>query len=165
MAGYALMTNQNGKEYKPPVMKRIGGVFLFAVGVIFMGATFYYAIKDIPLWVFGKQTKAEVVELWVNQLNQIEGREGGELQFSYNVRYQFTTPKGTVITTNTTAGPMEWSGMWEGQQIDIVYLPLYPNLNRLDDSSWVLFLSCTYFPLIVISIIGLRVGWYMLTSP
>lgn len=165
MAEYVSMTKQNEKEYKPPIMKRIGGVFLLAVGLFFIGATFYYGAKDIPLWVFGKQTKAEVVDLWVEQLNQLEGREGGELQFSYNVKYQFTTPNRRVIINNTKAGPMEWSGMWEGQQIDIVYFPLYPNLNRLDDSRWVFFLGCTYIPLIVISIIGLRVGWYMLTSP
>jgi hypothetical protein len=153
------------KQYKTPVFKRIGGAFMLMIGILFLAVTLYYAAKDIPLWIFGKQTKAEVVDLWVEQLNQLEGREGGELQFSYNLKYKFTTPGGKVITKNATAGPMEWSGMWEGQQIDIIYFPLYPNLNRLDDSRWTFFLSCTYIPLIVISIIGLRVGWYMLRSP
>jgi hypothetical protein len=153
------------KQYKVPVFKRIGGSIVLLIGLLFLAATFYYAAQDVPLWIFGKQTKAEVVELWVEQLNQLEGKEGGELQFSYNLKYKFTTPKGKLITKNTTAGPMEWSAMWEGQQIDIVYFPLYPTLNRRDDSNWTFFLSCTYIPLIIIGIVGFRVGWYMLRSP
>jgi hypothetical protein len=146
-------------------MKRIGGVLLLAIGVLFLAATFYYAVQDIPLWVFGRQTKAEVVELWVEQLNQLEDRQDGELQFSYNLKYQFTTPNGRVITKNTTAGATEWSSMSEGNEVDIIYFPLYPGLNRLDDTRWAFFLSCIYIPLVVVGIIGLRVGWYMLTSP
>jgi len=160
-----MMTDMTFKQYKTPIMKRIGGVLLLAIGVLFLAATVYYALQDVPLWVFGKQTKAEVVELWVEQLNQIDKREGGDLQFSYNLKYKFTTPGGKVIIDDATAGPMEWSGMWEGQQVDIVYFPLYPNLNRLDDSRWAAFLSCTYIPLIAIAFIGLRVGWYMLRTP
>jgi hypothetical protein len=98
-------------------------------------------------------------------LNQLEGKESGELQFSYNLKYQFTTPNGRIITKNTTAGPTEWSSMWEGYKVDILYFPLYPDLNRLDDTRWAFFLSCTYIPLIAIGLIGLRVGWYLLTSP
>ena len=160
-----MMTDMTLKQYKTPVFKRIGGALLLLIGVLFLAATFYYAVQDIPLWVFGRQAKAEVIELWVEQLNQLEGREGGELQFSYNLKYRFTTPGDKVITKNSTAGPMEWSSMWEGQQIDIVYFPLYPTLSRLDDSRWTFFLSCTYIPLIIIGIVGFRVGWYMLKSP
>ena len=153
------------KPYKIPVMKRIGGFLLLALGVMFLAFTFYYAAKDIPLWVFGKQTKAKVVEIWLEQLNELEGREDGVLDFSYNIEYQFTTSDGNVITKTTTTSVNEWSGMWEGQMIDIVYFPLYPELNRLDDSNWALFLSCTYIPLIAIGTIGLRLGWHMLRSP
>ena len=153
------------RPYKIPVMKRIGGVLLLAMGLMFLAFTSYYAAKDIPLWVFGKQTKAEVVEIWLEQLNELEGREDGVLNFSYNVKYQFTTPNGDLITKTATTSAIEWSGMWEGQKIDIVYFPLYPELSRMDDSNWVLFLSCTYIPLIAIGIIGLRVGWYMLRTP
>ena len=152
-------------QYKTPVFKRIGGIVILLIGLFFLSATFYYAAQDVPLWVFGRQTKAEVVELWVEQLNQLEERQDGELQFSYNLKYQFTTPNGRVITKNTTAGVTEWSSMSEGHEIDILYFPLYPNLNRQDDMRWAFFLSCTYIPLIAIGLIGLRVGWYMLTSP
>jgi len=165
MAGYALMTKQNGKNYKPPVMKRFGGVLLLAIGLIVFIPMLSFAVKDFPLWVFGRHIQAEVLETWVEQTNDIDDREGGELKFEYYLRYQFATPGGRVITKTSRASATEWSGMGEGQNIDIVYFPLYPNLNRLDDSRWVLFLSCTYLPLIVISFIGLRVGWYMLTSP
>jgi len=160
-----MMIEMTVKQYKPPIMKRIGGVFLLIVGMIFLAFTLYYASKDVPLWVFGRQTKAEVVELWVEQLNELQGREDGELQFSYNLKYKFTTPTGQLITKTAKTSAFEWSGMWEGQKIDILYLPLYPNLNRLDDSRWSLFLSCTYIPLVAIAFIGLRIGWYMIKSP
>ena len=153
------------KHHKTPVFKRIGGVLMLLIGLFFLSVTFYYAAQDVPLWVFGRQTKAEVIELWVEQLNQLEEREDGELQFSYNLKYQFTTPNGKVITKNTTAGPTEWSSMSEGTEVDVIYFPLYPSMNRLDDSRWAFFLTCTYIPLVIIGLIGLRVGWYMIKSP
>ena len=161
---FFLMTNLD-KEYKPPVMKRIGGVFLLAIGLVVLGFTIFFAAKDFPLWVFGRHTKAEVLDLWVEQVGGLQAKQEGELQFDFFVRYQFTTPGNKVITKTTKASATEWSGMWKGLLIDVVYLPFYPDISRLDDSRWVFFLSCTYIPLIAISIIGLRVGWYMLTSP
>ena len=153
------------KPYKIPVMKRIGGFLLLAVGVTFLAFTFYYAAKDIPLWVFGKQTKAEVTEIWYERADEVKERDEGMQKFFFYASYQFTTSKGDLITKTTKTSANEWSGMWEGQKIDIIYFPLLPKLNRLDDSNWALFLSCTYIPLIAIGIIGLRVGWYMLKSP
>jgi len=165
MAGYVVMTKQNEKAYKPPVMKRIGGALLLAIGLVIFVVMLSFAVKDFPLWILGKHVQAEVVETWVERTDNIGNREGGELKFDFYLRYQFTTPSGQVVTKTSKASAIEWSGMGKGQTIDIVYFPLYPDLSRLDDSRWVLFLSCTYLPLIVISILGLRVGWYMLTSP
>jgi hypothetical protein len=159
------MADQNDREYRPPIMKRIGGVFLLGIGLVVLAFTLYFAAQDFPLWVFGKHTKAEVVEIWVERVGEAQERDEGELKFDFYVRYQFTTPGGRVITKTTKASATEWSGMWEGLLIDVVYFPLFPQLNRLDDSRWILFLSCTYIPLIVVGVIGLRVGWYMLTSP
>ena len=119
-----MATELTFRQYKTPVMKRIGGALLLATGVMFLAFTAYYAAKDIPLWVFGKQTKAEIVEIWLEQLNELEGREDGVLDFSYNVKYQFTTPNGDLITKATTTSAIEWSGMWEGQKINIVLPPL-----------------------------------------
>ena len=165
MEGYALMTKQNEKEYNPPVMKRIGGGLLFAIGLIVVAFTIFFAAKDIPLWLFGRHVQAQVVETWVERTDNLGEREGGDLKFAFYLRYRFTTPSGQVITKTSRASATEWSGMQKGQNIDIIYFPLYPNLSRLDDSRWVFFLSCTYIPLIVVSLIGLRLGWYMLTSP
>lgn len=159
------MADQSDNEYRPPIMKRIGGVLLLTIGAAVFLFTLVFAAKDIPLWVFGKHTQAKVIETWVERTDNLGDREGGELKFRYLVRYRFTPPKGQVITSTSKASATEWSGMGEGQNVEIVYFPLYPNLNRLDDSRWVFFLSCTYIPLIVISVIGLRLGWYMLTSP
>jgi hypothetical protein len=158
------MSDQD-KKYRPSIMKRIGGIVLLGIGLVVLAFTLYFAAQDFPLWVLGKHTKAEVVETWVERVDELQGRDEGELKFDFLVRYQFTTPGGQTIAKTTKASPTEWSNMREGLLIDVVYFPLVPNLNRLDDSRWVLFLSCTYIPLIVVSIIGLRVGWYMLTSP
>ena len=84
-----MSTELTFRQYRTPVFKRIGGVLLLIVGMLFSVFTLYYAAQDIPLWMFGRQTKAEVVDLWVEQLNQLKGREGGDLKFSYNVKYQF----------------------------------------------------------------------------
>ena len=165
MDGVALIADRNEKEYRPPVMRKIGGGLLFAIGLLVTAFTIFFAVKDLPLWVFGKHTQAVVVDTWVERIDNLGDREEGELKFAYYLRYQFTLPGGQVITKDAKASATEWSSMAKGAQIDIVYFPLYPHLNRLDDSRWVLFLSCTYIPLIVVSLIGLRVGWYMLTSP
>ena len=39
---FFLMTNLD-KEYKPPVMKRIGGVFLLAIGLVVLGFTIFFS--------------------------------------------------------------------------------------------------------------------------
>ena len=165
MDGVALMGGQSEKGYRPPFMRKIWGGLLFTIGLLVTAFTLFFAAKDFPLWVFGKHVQAEVVETWVERTDNLQEREGGELKFAFYLRYQFTTPGGQVITKTSKASATEWSSMTKGAPIDIVYFPLYPQLNRLDDSRWVLFLSCTYIPLVVISVIGLRVGWYMLTAP
>ena len=127
------MADQSDNEYRPPIMKRIGGVLLLTIGAAVFLFTLVFAAKDIPLWVFGKHTQAKVIETWVERTDNLGDREGGELKFRYLVRYRFTPPKGQVITSTSKASATEWSGMGEGQNVEIVYFPLYPNLNRLDD--------------------------------
>ncbi len=158
------MTDQNKNEYKPPVMKKIGGALLIFIGIVFLSFTLFYAMKDIPLWLFGKQAKAEIVELWTERTDELQEKGGGERTFSYFLRYQFRTSNEELITSSATAGSMEWSGMWEGQNIDIIYFPLYPDLNRQDDSQWTLLLVCSYIPLIVIGTIFLKFGRHMFNS-
>lgn len=159
------MTNQKEKEYRPPIMKRVGGVLVFMIGLATAAFTLYFAAKDLPLWVFGKHTQAEVTKIWYEQTSQATERPEGIQDFLFYISYQFTTPNGKVVTGKSKTSAVEWSSMWEGLKIDIVYFPLYPRLNRLDDSSWVLFLSCSYVPLLVISFIGFKLGRYLLTSP
>ena len=128
-------------------MKPIGGFILLAIRMFFLADTVYYAAKYVPLGVFGRLTKAEVVELWVEQLNQLDGREDGELQFSFNLKYQFATLNGEIITGTAKTSALEWSRMWEGLNIDFLNFPLYPELNHLNDSYWAWFLSCSYLHL------------------
>ena len=115
------------KPYRTPVMKRIGGFLLLAVGVMFLAFTAYYAAKDFPLWVFGKQTKAEVVEIWIEQLNELQGREDGVLDYSYNVKYQFTTSSGKVITKTTQPAQMNGLGCGRGKKLILCIFPCIRN--------------------------------------
>jgi len=158
------MINPNENEYKVPIAKRIGGALLAIIGIVFLAFTLFYMMKDIPLWLFGKEAKAEVVELWVERTDKLQERDGGERSFSYFLRYQFRTSKEELITASAKASSMEWSGMQEGQNIDIVYFPLYPDLNRLDDSQWSLLLACSYIPLIILGVVFLRIGRHVFNS-
>lgn len=58
--------------------------------------------------------------------------------------------------TEDTAG-----GLTEGAAIDIVYFPLYPAHNRLDESRFVSLLACAYLPFIVVGVIATVVGLRM----
>jgi len=159
------MTDQNNQEYRPKIMKKIVGILLLAVGSVFIAATLFYAVKDFPLWVFGKHTEAEVTKTWFERVDEVKERDEGMQKYHFYISYQFTTANGKVINATSRTSETEWSGMWDGLDIDIIYFPLYPKLNRQDDSNWAFFLACSYIPLFAICFIGVRVGWYMLTSP
>lgn len=49
-------------------------------------------------------------------------------------------------------------GMVEGQGVDIVYFPLYPVHNRLDESRFVALLACAYLPFVFVGVSAIIVG-------
>lgn len=57
------------------------------------------------------------------------------------------------ITEHTTGG------MAEGATIDIVYFPLYPAHNRLDESRFISILACAYLPFTIVGVFAVVVGW------
>ena len=103
--------------------------------------------------------QAFVLDLWVEQTNQVEE---GDLTFQYFVKYAFMTPSGQIFVGSSPVAGQEWGALSIGGPIDIVYFPLYPAHNRLDESRFVSVLACAYVPLLALSWICLAIGWYLL---
>jgi len=138
------------KDYD--LRRAAAGLLLLVIGLCC--ATFVVAnlARDVSLWAFGRRARAVVVETWAEPI----GEESG---FQYFVRYQFQTADGQTITRKASVAAQEWASLGLGGAVEVVYLPLYPAHNRLDDSRLVPVLACTYLPLMFLSGAGLVWGW------
>ena len=103
----------------------------------------------------------EVLEPWLERTNEEGARE---LTFRYHARYQFTTPGGKVFDGDSLVSGLEWSGLGEGSPITVLYFPLYPEHNRLDDSRYISVLACAYLPFLLLSLLMLTAGWRLIRS-
>jgi hypothetical protein len=141
-----------------PVIRLLGGGLVLIVALFLTALLALQLSRDLALWVFGSEVKADVVDRWVEQIGD---EDEGELQFEYYLRYQFTVANGQTLTGTTTLSVSEWAG-GDGGQVDVVYFPPYPQHNRLDDSRYVPLLACSYVPLILIAGAVLAAGWQLL---
>ena len=139
--------------------KVLVGTLLLVTGLACLGFVIYSLGRDLSLWVLGEQVDAEVVELFVVRTSSDEEQE---LTFDYFVRYQFIAPGGQLVVSSVEADVREWGALTEGGPVSVVYFPLYPAHNRLDDSRFVSLLACSYLPLMVVSWIALGVGLYLI---
>jgi hypothetical protein len=142
-----------------PLGRAFLGVFLLVLGLVGLGLLLYSLVMDLSIWVLGRHTEAEVVELWVERTG---ASEEGELTFDYFVRYRFLTPNGQVIVDTSQLDVREWGALNKGGPLDLIYFPLYPPHNRVDESRFVSVLACAYVPLILVGWACLAVGWYLL---
>ncbi len=55
-------------------------------------------------------------------------------------------------------------GMEEGQGVDVVYLSLYPEHNRLDESRFVTLLACAYMPFVFVGVTMIFGGLRLIRS-
>ncbi len=62
-----------------------------------------------------------------------------------------------AVVPETTLGGVE-----TGAPVSIVYFPLYPQHNRLDDSRFIPLLFLSYFPLFVLCAFSIGGAWYLL---
>lgn len=141
-----------------PLGRSLVGILLFVIGLACAAFLAYFLFQDLSLWVFGRRTLAEVVDLKVEQIGDFDE---GELTFRYFVEYRFTTPGGQTITSISPADVREWGALQIGGPAAVVYFPLYPAHNRLDESRFVSILACAYLPLVMVSWICLGLGWYL----
>lgn len=139
--------------------KVLVGALLLVCGLACLGFVLYALGRDLSVWVLGRQTDAEVVELSVVRTSSIDEKE---MTFDYYVAYRFTTPGGQSISNSVKADVREWGALYEGGPVSVVYFPLYPAHNRLDDSRFVSLLACAYLPLMVASWTALGVGLYLI---
>lgn len=148
----------NSSKRGPPI-KMLLGALLVLIGLICLGTVVFSLAQDLPLWVLGRRAEAEVIDAWLERTST--NREG-ELSFQYFVRYQFTAPNGRVFTRVSSVGVNEWGSLERGGVIVVVYFPLYPAQNRLDDSRFIPLVACTYVPVVFVGLAGLVVGWRLL---
>jgi hypothetical protein len=142
-----------------PWLRTLVGVLLLLVGLACLAFVAVSLGKDVAIWFLGQHTTAEVEDLWVEQIGD---NQEGELQFNYLVRYHFAVPGGEVITRTVRLDVREWSTLTEGGPLAVIYFPLYPGLNRLEDARFIPLLVCSYVPIALLGWLGLSLGWYLL---
>jgi hypothetical protein len=139
--------------------RKIAGVLLLILGLLCLGLLVYGLVTDLSIWVLGRRTVAEVVDLWVERTSESDAQE---ITFEYFVRYRFSTTGGRTLTSSSRLDAREWSSLENGGDLSVVYFPLYPQHNRVDEARFVPMLACAYLPLLVVTWASLGVGWYLL---
>ena len=142
--------------------KTIAGVLILVLGLVCLTVLVVNLARDLSIWVLGRRVTAKVVDSWYEM---VDVADGAEFTARYFVTYEFATPAGKAITGTTQLGGMEWSALGVGSPVDIVYFPLYPLHNRLDDTRFILLLAITYVPIIFLTWVGLTLGCYLLRRP
>jgi hypothetical protein len=149
----------NGREVA--LSRLIAGAVLLAVS---LGLAVFLAIslaRDVPIWFLGRDTMADVVDLWVEQTSE---NEEGDRTFRYYVRYQFTPAAGQPISRTMTLPVTEWSTLSKGGRVKITYFPPYPVHNRIEEARYMPVLACAYVPLLVACAAGLAASWHLLET-
>jgi len=55
-------------------------------------------------------------------------------------------------------------GLEESSPVDVLYFPLYPRHNRLDDSRFIPLLLAAYIPILCLALVGTLGGWNLIAS-
>jgi len=149
------------KERIGPALQKIAGGLILAITLILATFVAFNLVKDGSLWVFGTKTAAIVTD---RRYEMVGDPKSTQPQFRYYVSYQFTTPDGKTYGRASKVDVIEWSRSNLGWKVPVAYFPLYPAYNRLDDSRYVPFLACLYVPLLVLVLVGYKVGGYLVQS-
>jgi hypothetical protein len=148
-------------SHYPPYVKRIAGVVLLIVGLVFFALLIRNTVTDFPIWFFGQHTTGVVEEKWYELIEQ---ENSNEFAADYFLSYRFTDANGQIISGNSQMAAEEWSAYVEGREIPIVYSPLSSANNRVDDSRFVPLLLCAYIPFIIVIWFSLKQAWGILSE-
>jgi len=157
---------------------------LLAFGLVCLIVATVNLSRDISLWVLGRRTTAQVTDAWVEQSDSGVGASA----FTYFIRYEFTTLHDKTVTGLSRVGAQEWAGLGmggpvtviyqeqtkvpqygigglePGNPVAVVYFPLCPAHNRLDEARLVPVLACSYVPLILLGWGALLGGRHLLRN-
>jgi len=174
-----------GTLFETNNIKRIFGGLLLLGSIVFAAFLIFSLAKDLAIWGFGRQVSAVSLDRWTEETSEEGAREK---TFQYFIKYQFETDDGRLITRVTSVGAREWVGFGMpgessivyqeqetvpaddmrnaqlGNRIDVIYFPLYPEHNRLNDLRYIPLYLCLYIPTLVLSLIGIRIGWSLVRS-
>jgi hypothetical protein len=142
--------------------RTVAGALILVLGLVCLTVLVVNLARDLSIWVLGRRVTAQVVDSWYER---VEVDDGAEFTARYFITYEFTTPAGKIITGTSQLGGLEWSALGVGSPVDIVYFPLYPLHNRLDDTRFILLLTITYVPIVFLTWVGLTLGCYLLRRP
>jgi hypothetical protein len=135
---------------------------LLGVGLACLGFVAVNLARDLAIWVLGRTVTAQVVETWVERIDE---ETEGELRFRYYVRYQFATPQGHPVTKTSSLSMEEWASLSPGDPVRVTYFVLYPEHARLEAQRYIPLFLCSYLPFTIIAWAALRGGWQMLRPP
>jgi hypothetical protein len=113
--------------------------------------------RDASLWILGRHTTAEVI---ASRIEETAAANPEDIVFHCSIAYQFKTPQGQVFTRTARVSANELVDV--GTTVPIVYFPLYPDHNRLDESRYVPLLACAYVPLVLLCLGVVGAGWHVI---
>jgi hypothetical protein len=169
-----------GTPFEAKNLKRVVGALLLFGSLIIAAFLIFSLAKDLAIWGFGRQVSAVMVDRWTEETSEEGVREK---TFQYFIKYQFETEDGRLVTRVTSVGAREWVGFGMpgesgivykeqeivpaddmrnaqlGNTVDVIYFPLYPEHNRLNDMRYIPLYLCLYIPTLALSLIGIRIGW------
>ncbi|MFC2023829.1 DUF3592 domain-containing protein [Chloroflexota bacterium] len=151
----------HGSPRRSRLLPTAGGALLLTLGLaclVFLG---FNLVKDLSLWLLGRTLSGQVVDQWVERLDD---RQQGELTFRYLIRYRYTTPNGQTFTKESTLSSLEWSGLTEGSPVSVIYFPLKPEHARLEDRRYAMVYLCGYLPFGLMGWVAMRAGWNVIRS-
>lgn len=157
VSGEAVGGRSTGPVERPWGQLLLGG-FLATLGLALLIFLLVSLAGDASLWFFGTTIVAEVDDLWVERTSAPDAQE---LTFRYYVAYHFTTPGGQVVSDASRLDVREWGSLEVGGPLEVVYFPLYPAHNRLQESRFVPVLACAYVPLAVVAWALLGLAFYV----
>jgi hypothetical protein len=105
-------------------------------------------------------TKTVAAQEWVGVGQGAQGQGGADFYSGDAVG-----PAAPVYQEQEHLSEFAAGGLMSAPTVDIVYFPLYPEHNRLEESRFVPILACTYVPLLVVTVLALLAARGLLGGP
>lgn len=138
----------------------IGGLLLAALGVGLLIVFVNFSYKDFSIWFFGKEVTGMVEKTYYVQTGEADGVR----TYEYYIDYFFTAQDGETYQGTTELSISEYGMFREGGDVKVLYSPVNPSINRVDDSRFMPILFCSYIPVFIIVLLLLINGWRLVSG-